>query len=101
MCENATMTVLFKQDQEWTEDFNYLRVEVRKWRSQGGSRALDYVMECHVIVDGDDVIHSHKVMDCFADHEAIREAIAKYDELYSNHPCAWGKNETIHCHTRV
>lgn len=90
MCNNASMTVLYSQRETWTEDWNTLFIECRKWEYKTANTwEVDRVLEIWIVAEGDD-IHTTRLLDSYSDAQAIREAINAYDKAYKAHPATWG-----------
>ena len=101
MCNNASMIVLFRQSRQWSEDYNFLSVELRKWTCDDPRNGAEfYTLDTWITVEGKDITSKKLLNDCFYDHQAIRAAIVEYDRNYASHPASWvegEKREAIHC----
>lgn len=74
-------------DPEHLESSQFVRVELRQWKD--GSHH-DVILDQVVVVDGEELVDSSRVLRHTSDATNIRYAIERFDALVVSHPWAKG-----------
>lgn len=82
----------FDGGQHTHESNQCVRVELRQWKDGAHH---DTILDSLVVVDGDEILNSQKVLRGTTDAGAIRHAIEQFDSYVSAHPWANGTPDEV------